>query len=62
MNFAWESLADGVSRCRLPFLDVTVGLVWSSAGALLIDTGTTEADAIRADAEALAGREVSHIC
>ncbi len=37
--------------------------MWSSAGALLIDTGTTltEAEAIRADAEALAGREVSHI-
>jgi glyoxylase-like metal-dependent hydrolase (beta-lactamase superfamily II) len=63
MNFAWERLADGVSRCRLPFLDVTVGLVWSSRGALLIDTGTTltEAEAIRADAEALAGREASHV-
>lgn len=63
MSFAWEPLADGVSRCRLPFLDVTVGLVWSSAGALLIDTGTTltEAAAIRADAEELAGREISHI-
>ncbi len=63
MNFEWEPLADGVSRCRLPFLDVTIGLVWSHAGALLIDTGTTltEAAAIRADAEELAGREVSHI-
>ena len=63
MNFAWEPLADGVSRCRLPFLDVTIGLVWSRAGALLIDTGTTltEAEAIRADAEAMAGREVSHV-
>ena len=63
MNFAWERLADGVSRCRLPFLDVTIGLVWSRAGALLIDTGTTltEAEAIRADAEAMAGRDVSHV-
>ncbi|BBX02589.1 MBL fold metallo-hydrolase [Mycolicibacterium moriokaense] len=63
MNFEWESLADGVSRCRLPFLDVTIGLAWSHAGALLVDTGTTltEAAAIRADAEELAGREVSHI-
>ncbi|MCV7302257.1 MBL fold metallo-hydrolase [Mycobacterium barrassiae] len=63
MNFEWELLADGVSRCRLPFLDVTIGLVWSRAGALLVDTGTTltEAAAIRADAEELAGREVSHI-
>jgi glyoxylase-like metal-dependent hydrolase (beta-lactamase superfamily II) len=63
MNFAWEPLADGVSRCRLPFLDVTIGLVWSNAGALLIDAGTTltEAEAIRTDAEAIAGREVSHV-
>ena len=63
MNFVWEPLADGVSRCRLPFLDVTIGLVWSSAGALLIDTGTTltEAQAVRADAEAVARREISDI-
>jgi glyoxylase-like metal-dependent hydrolase (beta-lactamase superfamily II) len=63
VNFTWEPLADGVSRCRLPFLDVTIGLVWSTAGALLIDSGTTrtEAAAVRADAEELAGREVGHI-
>ncbi len=63
MNYAWERLADGVTRARLPFLDVTVGLVWNRTGAVLIDTGTTltEARAIRADVEALAGREVSHI-
>ena len=63
MNYTWEPLADGVSRLRLPFLDVTIGLVWSTAGAMLIDTGTTrtEAAAVRADAEELAGREVSHI-
>lgn len=63
MNYAWEPLADGVSRCRLPFLDVTIGLVWSRAGALLVDTGTTltEAEAVRADAEAITGREVSHV-
>jgi glyoxylase-like metal-dependent hydrolase (beta-lactamase superfamily II) len=63
MNFTWEPLADGISRCRLPFLDVTIGLVWSSAGALLVDTGTTrtEASAVRADAEDLAGREISHV-
>jgi glyoxylase-like metal-dependent hydrolase (beta-lactamase superfamily II) len=63
MNFAWEPLADGISRCRLPFLDVTIGLVWSNHGALLIDTGSTrtEASAVRADVEELAGREISHI-
>lgn len=63
MNFAWERLADGVFRCRLPFLDVTVGLVWSRSGALLIDAGTTltEARAIRADVLELTHREISHI-
>ena len=63
MNLTWELLADGVTRCRLPFLDVTIGLVWSTGGALLIDTGTTraEAAAVRADAEEIAGREVSHV-
>ncbi len=63
MNHTWEQLADRVFRCRLPFLDVTVGLVWGSAGALLVDTGTTltEARGISADARALSGRDVSHI-
>lgn len=63
MNFAWERLADGVFRCRLPFLDVTVGLVWSRSGALLIDAGTTltEARAIRADVQELTRWEISHI-
>jgi hypothetical protein len=50
VTFVWERLADGVFRCRLPFLDVTVGLVYGRAGAMLIDTGTTltEARAIAA--------------
>lgn len=50
-------------RCRLRFCDVTVGLVWGRTGALLVDTGTTlaEAAAIDADARLLAGRPVSHI-
>lgn len=63
MHFDWERLTDGVYRCRLPFCDVTVGLVRGRAAALLVDTGTTlaEAAAIDADARALAGREVSHI-
>jgi glyoxylase-like metal-dependent hydrolase (beta-lactamase superfamily II) len=56
-------LGDGILRCRLPFLDVTVGLVYGSAGALLIDTGTTlpEADAVKADVAESTGRPVSHI-
>jgi glyoxylase-like metal-dependent hydrolase (beta-lactamase superfamily II) len=63
VNFAWELLADGVHRCRLPFLDVTVGLVHGRTGTLLIDTGTTlvEADAVKADVLEITGSAVSHI-
>lgn len=63
MNYTWEQLADNVVRCRLPFLDVTVGVIWGRLGAALIDTGSTltEARAIRADVEQMTGREVSHV-
>jgi glyoxylase-like metal-dependent hydrolase (beta-lactamase superfamily II) len=63
VNFAWERLADGVHRCRLPFLDVTIGLVHGRTGTLLIDTGTTlaEADAVKSDVDEIAGSAVSHI-
>jgi glyoxylase-like metal-dependent hydrolase (beta-lactamase superfamily II) len=61
VNFVWERLGDGVHRTRLPFLDVTVGLVDSDAGALLVDSGTTEADAIDADVRAITGKAVSRI-
>lgn len=63
MNFAWERLGDGVHRCRLPFLDVTVGLVCGATGTLLIDTGTTlaEANAVKADIAEIADRSVSHM-
>ncbi|OBH01890.1 MULTISPECIES: MBL fold metallo-hydrolase [unclassified Mycobacterium] len=63
MHFAWERLAAGVHRCRLPFCDVTIGLVCGRAGALLVDTGTTlvEAAAIAADARRIAGRPVTHV-
>jgi glyoxylase-like metal-dependent hydrolase (beta-lactamase superfamily II) len=63
VNFAWERLGDGVHRCRLPFLDVTVGLVHGTTGTLLIDTGTTltEANAVKADVAEIAGGTVSHI-
>jgi glyoxylase-like metal-dependent hydrolase (beta-lactamase superfamily II) len=63
VNFAWERLGERVFRCRLPFLDVTVGLVCGDAGVLLIDAGTTltEADAIAQDVWEIAGRTVSHI-
>ena len=63
MHFDWESLTDSVHRCRLPFLDVTVGLVQGSAGALLVDTGTTltEAHAVYDDVRVIAGCGVTHV-
>jgi glyoxylase-like metal-dependent hydrolase (beta-lactamase superfamily II) len=63
VHFDWEQLTDSVHRCRLPFLDVTVGLVQGRTGALLIDTGTTltEAQAIRDDVLQIAGRVVTHV-
>lgn len=63
VHFAWERLTGSVHRCRLPFCDVTIGLVRGRTGALLVDTGTTlaEAAAIDADVRELAGRSVSHI-
>jgi glyoxylase-like metal-dependent hydrolase (beta-lactamase superfamily II) len=63
VHFDWEQLTDSVHRCRLPFLDVTVGLVQGRTGTLLIDTGTTltEATAIDADVQRIAGRRVTHV-
>lgn len=63
MNLAWEMLADGVYRCRLPFLDVTVGLVTGAYGSLLIDCGTTlsESGAIAGDVDELTGTPVSRL-
>ncbi|WP_407689388.1 MBL fold metallo-hydrolase [Mycobacterium sp. HUMS_1102779] len=63
MNFGWEQLTAGVHRCRLPFCDVTVGLVLGGRGALLVDAGSTltVAAAIDADVRRLTGRAVSHI-
>ncbi len=63
MHFDWESLTDSVHRCRLPFLDVTVGLVQGTAGALLVDSGTTltEAHAIDDDVRLIAGCSVKHV-
>jgi glyoxylase-like metal-dependent hydrolase (beta-lactamase superfamily II) len=63
VNFTWERLADKVFRTRLPFLDVTVGVVCGSTGTLLVDTGTTlgEAAAIVADVGELAATPITHI-
>lgn len=63
VHFAWEPLTSSVHRCRLPFCDVTVGLVRGRTAALLVDTGSTltEAAAIDADVRLLTGLLVSHI-
>jgi glyoxylase-like metal-dependent hydrolase (beta-lactamase superfamily II) len=63
VHFDWEQLTDSVHRCRLPFLDVTVGLVQGRTGVLLVDTGTTltEAQAINADVQQIAARSVTHV-
>jgi glyoxylase-like metal-dependent hydrolase (beta-lactamase superfamily II) len=63
VHFAWEQLAPRVHRCRLPFCDVTIGLIHGSTAALLVDTGTTltEAAAVDSDVRELAGRPVTHI-
>jgi glyoxylase-like metal-dependent hydrolase (beta-lactamase superfamily II) len=63
VNFDWERLAEGVVRCRLPFLDVTVGLIYGRDGAVLVDSGTTltEARQIAQDVRDMAGCHVSHI-
>ena len=63
MHFDWEPLTDSVHRCRLPFLDVTVGLVQGRTGVLLVDAGTTltEAQAISDDVREIAGRDVTHV-
>jgi glyoxylase-like metal-dependent hydrolase (beta-lactamase superfamily II) len=63
VHFVWEQLTDSVHRCRLPFLDVTVGLVQGRTGALLVDTGTTltQAQAIDADVRQIAGRPATHV-
>ena len=63
VHFIWQELADGVHRTRLPFLDVTVGVVAGDSGVLLIDCGTTLAEAagVAADVRRLTGRDVTHL-
>lgn len=63
MHFTWERLTRSVYRCRLPFCDVTIGLIRGATGALLVDSGTTlaEAAAIAADVAELAECQVTCI-
>ncbi|MFZ3470113.1 MBL fold metallo-hydrolase [Streptomyces sp. 4.24] len=59
----WERLSDRAGRRRLPVWDCTVGLVVGDDSALLIDPGSSvrEGALVRAEAERLAGRRVTHI-
>ncbi|MFD9307719.1 MBL fold metallo-hydrolase [Streptomyces sp. NPDC060048] len=59
----WERLTDRAGRRRLPVWDCTVGLVLGDDSALLIDPGSSvrEGALVRAEAERLAGRRVTHI-
>ena len=63
MHYHWEPLAEGVHRCRLPFLDVTVGVLQGSSAILLIDSGTTllEASRIAEDVAVITGGAVTHL-
>ncbi|WP_069465649.1 MBL fold metallo-hydrolase [Actinacidiphila rubida] len=62
-NSAWEQLAPGVARRRLPFLDVTIGLVVGAEAVMLVDTGSSlrEGEELRGQVEALTGRAVTHV-
>ncbi|MFI5862570.1 MBL fold metallo-hydrolase [Streptomyces sp. NPDC051546] len=59
----WERLAERAGRKRLPVWDCTVGLVVGEDSALLIDPGSSlrEGAQVRAEAERLAGRRVTHL-
>ncbi|MFD0207739.1 MBL fold metallo-hydrolase [Streptomyces hirsutus] len=59
----WERLAPGVGRCRLPVWDCTVGLVVGADAVLLVDAGSSlrEGARLRTEAQALAGRRVTHL-
>lgn len=59
----WEHLAPGVARCRMPFLDVTIGVVVGAEGVLLVDTGSSVAEGAELGRRVreLTGRDVTHI-
>lgn len=59
----WERLTGRTGRRRLPVWDCTVGLVVGDDSALLIDPGSSlrEGAGVRAEAERLTGRHVTHI-
>ncbi|MFF7297782.1 MBL fold metallo-hydrolase [Streptomyces sp. NPDC008265] len=59
----WERLTGRVGRKRLPVWDCTVGLVVGDESVLLVDPGSCvrEGAQVRAEAERLTGRRVTHI-
>lgn len=59
----WERLTGRTGRRRLPVWDCTVGLVVGDDSVLLVDPGSClrESAQVRAEAERLAGRHVTHI-
>ncbi|MFK0253409.1 MBL fold metallo-hydrolase [Streptomyces sp. NPDC090445] len=59
----WERLTRRTGRKRLPVWDCTVGLVVGDESVLMIDPGSSvrEGASIRAEAERLTGRRVTHI-
>ncbi|MET9883577.1 MBL fold metallo-hydrolase [Streptomyces sp. NPDC006430] len=59
----WERLTGRTGRRRLPVWDCTVGLVVGDRSVLLIDPGSCvrEGAQLRAEAERLTGRRVTHI-
>ncbi|WP_445165535.1 MBL fold metallo-hydrolase [Mycolicibacterium sp. Dal123E01] len=63
MHYDWQTLSSCVYRCRLPFLDVTVGLVRGDRRTLLIDCGTTllEAAGIAEDVGELTSSTVTDV-
>lgn len=63
MFYDWESPARDVHRCRLPYLDVTVGVVQGRDGIVLIDCGTTllEAEQLVSDIAEITGGAVTQL-
>ncbi|QES50223.1 MBL fold metallo-hydrolase [Streptomyces venezuelae] len=59
----WERLTGRAGRRRLPGWDCTVGLVVGDDAVLLVDPGSSvrEGAGLRAEAERLTGRRVTHI-
>ncbi|MET7637914.1 MBL fold metallo-hydrolase [Streptomyces sp. NPDC005438] len=63
MVSAWEELAPGVARRRLPGWDATVGAVAGPEGVLVVDAGASldEGAAVRREVEARFGCPVTHL-